>query len=376
MIKVINVVSSLGAGGVAMVLKNYYENLDKTVFQFDFIVHGEETGHFDRYFKSLGCNIFYVTPKKESLRMNYKEIDEVIRNGNYDVIHCHQNYSNTVPLFIGKKRGVKVRISHSHGNMPKSNFLSEFKKRVIRTIDSNLQTHRFACGYDAGKWLFGSNWRPSNDFSLNFTDIVMRNAIKLDNFLFDNKSRIETRKNLNLEGKKILLHIGRFSKEKNHEFLIKLMLDLKCDPNTILLLAGDGPLKQSIIDKIKKYELKNIRLLGVVDDIPSILNASDILLLPSLNEGFPVTLIEGQCSDINIIASTFVTRDIQITDNLEFISINDTDSWVKFIVSLNNGGYNVRKNNKTLMTNSRFSIEVEARKFSQWLIESTRRIDQ
>ena len=91
-------------------------------------------------------------------------------------------------------------------------------------------THYFACSKAAGKWMFGDN----TDFA------VIHNAIEPDQFTFNEAKRKKIRQQLALEDSFVIGHVGRFSYQKNHEFLIMVFAEMvKQKPNSRLLLIGD-----------------------------------------------------------------------------------------------------------------------------------------
>ena len=108
MIKVLHIVSSLDSGGVENMLYNYYLNIGNSKIHFDFIVHGDNKGIIEKKVKNMGSAVFHVTPKKVSLKINMSEINKVIKDGNYDVVHCHQNFSNFSSLYLACKHKVPL----------------------------------------------------------------------------------------------------------------------------------------------------------------------------------------------------------------------------------------------------------------------------
>src|SRR5690606_12914520 len=146
--------------------------------QFDFIVHGLNEEPLEKIFKDYNSQIYHVTPKKHSFIKNYIEIKKVIKNGNYDIIHCHQNYSSVVPLYIAKRNNVNVRIAHAHGIFKFSNLLQRLKFKILRYCVKTNANYLFACSLDAGKNIFGRSWYP------NSKNMIMKNAIFLDKFIF------------------------------------------------------------------------------------------------------------------------------------------------------------------------------------------------
>ena len=356
MIKILHVVSSLDGGGVESMLYNYYLYLDKSMIQFDFIVHGRDIGILEKRVEALGAKVFHVTPKKESFIKNKQEIEKIIKNGKYDIVHCHQNFSNFVPLMIAKKYRVPVRISHAHGCKEVKSVGERIKNSLFRLLNQSSANYFFACGIAAGKWLHGRLWSP------NEKNIIMKNAIDTNKFTYNHEVRERYRKKLSVENKKVLLHVGRFSAEKNHLFLIEIMeIVTKQDDSYVLLLVGNGATEKTVRNIVQMKGLNNkVIFLGVRNDVAELMNAADIFLLPSKNEGFGITLIEAQSTGLITFASDKITKETAITDLIEYLPIEDSNAWAEKILLTKINGRDTR--NK-LIEKKGYSVQVQSKKY-------------
>lgn len=360
MIKVLHIVSSLGGGGVESMLYNYYSNMDNEKIHFDFIVHGNNKGIIEKKVEDMGSIVYHVTPKKTSFKDNMLDIENVIKNGNYDVVHCHQNFSNFSSLYLAWKHKVPVRISHAHGCKEVKNIVEKMKQFLLRSLNKLFANYFFSCGLDAGKWLHGKGWSPSKK------NILMNNAIDVDKFSYSEEVRQRYRKKLNVKDKKVLLHVGRFSDEKNHLFMVDIMEQLsKENSEYILLLVGNGATEKLVKRYVEEKEISNsIIFMGVRNDVAELMNAADVFLLPSKNEGFPVTLVEAQSTGIFSLVSEKVTKEIALTDLIEYLPINNIEPWIKRIVDNN---IQVRQSRKVDIENAGYSITFQAKNYSRWL---------
>ena len=324
MIRILHVLSSLNGGGVEQMLYNYYKLIDREKIVFDFVVHGDKIGALEKFFREHGSKIYHVTPKKESIIKNISEINRIIKSGNYDIVHCHQNFSSAPTLVIAKKNKVKVRIAHSHGCNPSSKRITKLINCILRRIIIANCTHQFACGEQAGAWLFGKKWTNNNKC------FIMKNGIDINDYKFSIEARNEYRKKYNLDNQKVLLHIGRFSPEKNHEFLIEIMKKIK--KPAILFLIGDGDLREKYERLVKDNKLeKNVIFLGYRNDVNNFISMADYLLFPSLNEGFGMVVIEAQASGLKSIVSENVPLVVKQTDLVKVCSLSNISEWVKLI---------------------------------------------
>ena len=340
-IRVLQIFTIMNRGGAESMIMNYYRKINRDLIQFDFLVHRHEKGIFDEEIENLGGKIYRLDainpfyPKKyyQNLRSFFNKHKE------YNIIHSHLNTFSYFPTKIAEEFNIPCRITHAHIALEKpslADFLSgpngskEFFKKIVKL---NLRkriglysTHQFSCGIKAGKWLYG----PNSSFE------VMNNAIDAEKFKYDSAIAAKYKIELSLQDNIVIGHIGRFSTQKNHIFLFDILCELlKLEPSIKLLLVGDGPLRKQLeayADKIGVRE--HIIFLGVRTDIENLCMAMDYFAFPSLYEGLPVTLIEAQCSGLKIIASDEITREVKLTNNIYFESLESSAHiWAEKILS-------------------------------------------
>ena len=315
--KVVEIVCGLQNGGVESLLYNYLKNIDRNEFDIDIITHGSSNPDTKLKFEELGCNIIEITPKKKSIIKNIKELYKNLKNGNYNVIHCHMSINNALPLFIAKILKIPNRISHSHQAIVKSNLLKKIYSVVCRNIIKISANSYVACGEEAAMYLYGDKYFERGRVK------ILNNAIDLRKFKFNEDIRNKIRKKYKVKDNEVLLgHVGRFSFQKNHMFLVELLKNL--DVNRFkLLLIGDGELKNEIVEKVKESRLfDNVIFLENVNNVNELLSAMDIFLLPSRFEGLPVVGIEAQANGIKCIFSNLIDNKLKIADNVKFLPLN------------------------------------------------------
>jgi len=375
-IRILQVFTIMNRGGAESMIMNYYRQMDRSKIQFDFLVHRKEKAAFDEEIERLGGKIYRfeainpLFPKRyyNQLRFFFKEHSE------YAIIHSHLNTFSCFPLKIAKEFNIPCRIAHAHiaiDQVTLSSFLFQqesFKETIKKLIKLQLKkkikndaTHFFSCGEKAGKWLFGDQ--------TNFT--IVNNAINAYQFKFDELVRINYKKELGLENKLVIGHVGRFNRQKNHAFLLEIFSNLvKKKPNSILVLIGDGSLKKQIQDDAKKLNIEEkILLLGIRTDIPQLYQMFDFFVFPSFYEGLPVTLIEAQAAGLKILASESITKEVSITDDIEFLSINDTpNKWVDKI--LEKIPY-TRKDNFDLIKKNGYDIYINTTLLENFYLKQT-----
>lgn len=364
MVRVLNIISSLKiGGGVQQLLLNYYKHIDGKQIQFDFIVHGDKIGGLEKEVEKFGSNVYHVTPKKVSFIRNMMEINKIIKKGNYDVVHCHQDLSNFSSLFLAKFHSVPVRISHAHSNFTSNSKIRNIRNSIMRTLNKRFANSFFACSLDSGRWLHSKDWKPNGN------NVLIKNAIDIERFSFNEQSRIQYRTQLGITEKTVLIHVGRFSKEKNHMFMLDILEEiLMINKNYILLFVGSGDMEIEIrnaanIRKINEYVI----FLGARNDVPELLHASDVLLLPSKHEGFGMTAIEAQVSGLPTLVSDRVPSDTRISELIKYLPLNTPSQWGDEIININ---MTKRQSQASAAKRDGYSISTQAYNFEKWIFNA------
>ena len=323
-IRVLHVIRHMNVGGAETFIMNMYRNIDKNKIQFDFLVFGE--GYFDTEIKSLGGNIFFMKYLTEVGERNFKKnlIDFFNLHNEYKIVHSHLDQVSGIILEAAKKANVKCRISHSHNTKNANNFLGKIYKKYLQSKITKNANVLFACGEEAAKWLFNNKYNEA---------IIVNNGIDIEKFKFSINNRKEIRKELKVNENTILLgHVGRFSKQKNHKFIIDVYREyVKLNSNSILILIGEGELKYEIQQYVKNNKLQDkVMFLGLRDDVFKLYSAMDYLIFPSLYEGLSVALIEAQISGLKIVGSDTIDKKTDILGNISWMSLNkDCRDWAK-----------------------------------------------
>lgn len=331
MIRVLQIVSAMNRGGLETFIMNIYRNIDRNIVQFDFLVHTDKEGDYDREILELGGNIYSVPSRREGIFENRQALDRFFKsNDKYNVVHQHvSSLSYIEPLKVAKKYGVKTRIVHSHSSKQSGNKLNKYIHYFNQLRIENVATHYFACSDLAAKWLFGTSMYEKNKHC------IINNGIELTTFKYNIQTREKYRKELKIDDRFVIGHVGRFAYPKNHDFLIEVFKVIyRKNNNSILLLVGDGELRHKAEKKVEDLGLKNsVIFLGLRSDIPELLQAMDVFVLPSHYEGLPVTLVEAQAAGLICFASDAITKQVNITELINNISLNNSaEFWADRII--------------------------------------------
>ncbi len=329
MLRILQVVTYMGRGGLETMLMNYYRNIDRTKVQFDFLVHREFRADYDDEIESLGGKI-YRAPRLNPYSAKYRKfMKNFFAEHEYTVVHSHLDCLAGIPLEFAKKAGVPVRIAHSHNaNQPRD--LKYPIKLLQRRKIASTSTQCFACSGEAGDWMFQGKA---------FT--VVKNAIDLKKFEFDEDRRLAMRQKLGLENELVIGHVGRFYEQKNHEQLIDIFAEIIKQQNAKLLLVGKGPLEEKIKERVDAKGLADsVIFLGTRNDIPDLMQAFDVFVFPSIFEGLPLTLIEAQASDLPCVISDTIPNEVKLTSLVEFVSLKATpQEWAKKVLEFSERGH-------------------------------------
>lgn len=315
-IRVLQVVTYMGRGGLETMLMNYYRHIDHSKVQFDFLTHREFDGDYDKEIKDLGGNVYHLSNLNPLSTSYKKSLNDFFENHpEYKIIHSHLDCMAGIPLKYAKLNHVPLRIAHAHNSNQTKDLKYLLKLFYKRNIKKNAN-YLFACGDEAGKWMFNTN---------NFK--VLNNAINARDYTFNINIRNDKRKEFGISDDSILVgHVGRFFPQKNHEFLIDIFNQFHKDyPNSYLMLVGEGELKTSIQDKVKFLGLEDyVIFTGLRSDVNELLQAMDVFLFPSLYEGLPVSIIEAQAAGLPCLISDKVPIECKKTDLVYQLNLEDS----------------------------------------------------
>lgn len=356
-IRVAQIVGKWVGGGLEAFLMNYYRNIDKEQIQFDFIADNDSLNLIPKdEIEALGGKVIEVPPYQHVFSY-IKELKNIFKENNYLIVHSNINALSVFPLYAAKKAGVPIRIAHSHSTTNKKEWKKNLLKCVLRPFAKVYANEYFCCSEHAGRWLFGDKLFESGKVH------IINNAIDVNKFSYNEDVRNKIQKELNIENKIVIGHIGRFVAQKNHEKVIDIFNDFhKNNKNSILLLIGDGPLKDDIKQKVIKLQLEdNVLFLGQKENINEYYQAMDLFLFPSLYEGFGMVMIEAECSNLPCVASTEVPKIVKINENVSFVNLfQDLDVWTSNITDVLMK--TTRKDKSTEISKAGYSIQDETEK--------------
>lgn len=360
MIRILQVVTYMGRGGLESMLMNYYRYIDREKIQFDFLVHRQERAAYDDEIEAMGGKIYHlprlVPWSKAYLTALNRFFDE---HPGYKIVHVHQDCLSSVILKAAAQHDIPVRIAHSHNANQDKNLKYPVKLWYKRSI-SKYATNLFACGEDAGDWMF--NGAPYQ---------IVNNAIDAVAYAYDPAKRIEMRQKLGLRDELVVGHVGRFNPQKNHLFLLDIFaVLLKKEPNAALLLIGGGEDMPKIQAKAQTLGIEeHVRFLGIRSDVADLMQAMDVFVFPSLYEGLPVTMVEAQAAGLPCLISDKVPSECILTNGLvDVLPLSaEPETWAAKILEKRNLP---RSDRRSEIAAHGFDITTEAVKLQKFYLEA------
>lgn len=331
-IRVAHIIGKWVGGGVESVVMNYYRHIDRSKIQFDFICDNDSTDIPYNEIEELGGRVILIPPYQKVISY-HKELKKVLREGNYKIVHSHINTLSVFSLCAAKAAGVPVRIAHSHSTTNPKEWKKNLLKQMLRPLSKIFATDYFCCSELAGRWLFGDKTYDEGKVYL------LNNAIDTEKFKFNEEVREKVRKELNIDEDIFVVgHIGRFVEQKNHTFLIDIFNEVhKVKPNSKLMLVGQGPLKETVEEKVNRLGLSDsVLFLGQRNDVNELYQAMDVFVLPSLYEGLPVVGVEAQAAGLPCVFSSDMTSETKILVDTIFLPIKGCiTEWQNNVLNIN-----------------------------------------
>lgn len=358
-IRILHVVTYMGRGGLETMIMNYYRQMDRTKVQFDFLVHRDFRADYDDEIERLGGRIYRIGRLIPWSRAYQRALDAFFAaHPEYRVVHVHQDCLSAVILKAAQRHGIPVRIAHSHNSSQDKNLKYLIKLYYKRQIPRHA-TALFACGKDAGDWMFGG---------AQYT--VVNNAIDAAQYRYRQAHAREVRQALGIaEDAFVIGHVGRFSAVKNHVFLLDVFDQLRREnEHAMLLLVGDGELRSSMEEKTKAMELEDrVLFTGVRSDVCDLMQAMDVFVFPSLYEGLPVSLVEAQAAGLPCVISDGVPEACMLTDLVQRVSLEESArQWAERILAAR---ATVRRDRYDEIAASGFDIVSSAAWLQQYYID-------
>lgn len=372
-IKVLQFVAQMRPGGIEVWLMHVLRNLDRSRFQLDFLVHTDEPQTYDEEIRSLGGRIIPCTAPKKPIQYGRRLARILKEYGEFDVVHCHHQYFSGYIMWLAKRAGVPMRITHSHIDTLRkdkdSRWLRRCYLRTMRGAISRYATLGLSASGKAAAALFGPDWESDPRWRIHhcsveltrFRETVDPQAVR---------DEIGIRK-----GARVVGHVGRMSRpkeHKNHEYWIAIAKELAArSPDFHFLLVGDGENEREVERWVREAGLsERLTLAGARNDVPRLLlGAMDVFLFPSCWEGLPVAMIEAQAAGLPCVYSDAITREVEIVPGLvDALSLRQPPSvWADRVMkALDNSARPTQEDSLRAVEESSFNIRQSVRELERF----------
>ncbi|MBR3891586.1 MAG: glycosyltransferase [Bacilli bacterium] len=319
-------VNGFGIDGISQFIYCLILRSSGSDVSFDLFVNGERDSRnvlelkYDEI-RNKGTNMYFS--RRKSIFKYVKALKEVIKSNHYDAVYLHGSSSLVFyECFLLRLIGFKNIYCHSHNTTCNHRFLHY----IFRPFTNLVVKRKFACSRPAGMWMYGKR-----KFE------VINNGVDVEKFKYSEVLRDKMLNEFSLPKDAVVIgHVGAFNEQKNHKFIIEIAKKLKSEENIYFLLIGGGPNYPLIESQIKEYNLNNVRLLGIRNDINNVINAFDMAILPSLHEGLPIVCVEWLSNGLKILCSDKISNDVDLCSSITFLplEVNEWCAAIKEIIQL------------------------------------------
>ncbi len=329
--KICHVICGLENGGIETVLYNYLSRMDFSGDELHLITYSETAPECVRRFQALGFQIHRIPPKRDGFWASNRSMREVIRRGRFDIVHAHISEWNCLPLYYARRFGAKKRIHHVHTLKTQTGLLKKCFFAALNALAIRLATDCAACSETvAAAWFGARRLRRGGVW-------ILKNGIDVKRFLPDAEARAEVRALWNAADGLCVGFAGRLMEEKNPLFLLDVFRELrKKRADAKLVFCGDGPLNPALREKACALGPGDgVLFLGIRQDMERMYQGFDVLAMPSLYEGFPLTAVEAQAAGLPCCFSDTVSREVRLTPACSFLPLKaGPAAWAEEILSL------------------------------------------
>lgn len=335
MIRVLFFMDGIGnAGGIQEMAIKWMENIDHSKIKIAILTYNHvKSDNYVERVKKNGGDVYIIESYQDKGKFfeSLKQTSKFFKQHHYDILHAHSSSKALFVLYYAKRAGIATRILHSHSaNFTMQNKIVRYIAMALKKPSCLLATDYFACSSEAGQFLFGKKICNSDSYH------IVHNAINLKDFspINDYKQRFCQQMNIEIDAL-IIGNVGRFMPVKNHQFLIDVFEEVvKIDKKVHLVLIGNGKLESEIKKQVEQKGIShNVSFMGFRTDVNEIVNAFDVLVMPSLFEGLPVTAVEAQALGVPVLFSDTITKEAALLPDSKFVSLNRTPiEWAKYIL--------------------------------------------
>ena len=330
--RILVIINTLSVGGAETFIMKVFRATDPNKYVYDFLINDQNEGAYEKEVVSLGGKVFHGYFKVEHPIKNLTAIYKTVKREGYKkVIVFSQHPVVFLNLLFAALGGAKVRVVRST-NSACGGHSSKLLAAVFRPLMNTLVTQAVAPSKEAAEWLFGKKKVKQGEVK------ILKNGLDLNEYYFSDSVRKEARQELGYSDDDFVVgHVGRFNQQKNHLFLIDIFAALhKLNPRAKMMLLGKGETMDAAKARVAEYGLtEQVKFLGVRSDVPRMLNAMDVFVFPSLYEGLPNVIVEGQAVGVPCLIADTISPEVGITPLVGFESFSSSpEEWARRAIAL------------------------------------------
>lgn len=317
-LRVMQLILGLQVGGLESMVVRLARSLDPQRFS-SLVCCIDETGPLAEQLQQAGIEVVLLKRGQSGTDWGYpRRLAKLLRQQQVDVLHLH----NPTALFYGapagRLAGVRPIIYTEHGR----DYSHSWKSRLINHILTRMVDRVVVLHERARHYMHAQEGAP------------LKRIVKVYNGIADPgehspSQRQRMRESLGLnDGVSAIGIVARLDPIKNLPVLIDAMQQLQQqNAPARLLIIGDGPLRDPLIRQVADNGLEaTVQLLGTRHDVPALLSALDLLVLPSSSEGLSMTLIEGSAAGLPLVASDVGGNNELVDDGVNGLLVAAGDS--------------------------------------------------
>lgn len=323
------------SGGIEAFISNMLSHMDLFDIKIDIVVDVLKESVFTDNLKSLGITFRELSGSQRSVVKNYRLFAKLISKQKYDVLHL--NVFQALPLaylLLAKRKGISVRIAHSHNTMlrrSKTRMLKMAVHKIVSWAFSKESTDLWACSDNAAKFMFPAPLLKKKEYRF------IPNGIDLERFKFNEAERENIRNQLHLEKSFVIGNVGRLCYQKNQSFLLDTFARVYSrDISARLLLVGKGDDFKELEEKATKLSISDAVIFwGTTPNIEKLLWAMDVFVFPSVFEGLGIAAIEAQAAGLPTLCSDIVPPETLATPLAHMLPISvGCEAWAEKILEI------------------------------------------
>lgn len=292
----------------------------KNRIEFEFATPFETQNRFGEKLREEGIRIIEL-PDKRKVVSYERAVFQAVKKGRYDVVYIHGNSALMgMQAIPSKLAGAGSVVAHCHNT--KSDY--PVVHYILKPFFNLAVDRKIGCSSLASKWAFSGR-----------NVYTVPNGVDVNRFQYNQTARARVRRELGITDNTLIGHIGRFSRQKNHERILSVFLEYRnIDPGAKLLLIGSGEMKEDTIRREKELGIQSDCIHIEETSVPQdYMSAMDVMIMPSLFEGLCLVALEAQSNGLPLVISDAFAPETMVTGNVKEVSLEagNTD-WAEAVL--------------------------------------------